>query len=512
MRDGTNLRPGLKQLNPMADDKPGNPGTHPSPDPNWGSCNSPLPEIAFASFLEHAPDAILVIDTDGQLCHANSLAEELFGYGRGELAGRPFGSLVAPHSLPAITSRCLECLTGPASRVAPQILTGLKKNQQFFALEARFSRLPLGSGVAIIVVARDISDRMRDESMFRGFLESAPDAVVVVNRAGSIVLVNALTERMFGYTRDELLGQPVEALVPERFRRAHVRDREGYSQAPRTRPMGAGQDLLGRRKDGTEFPVEISLSPLETEQGTLVTSIIRDTTERRETETRIKASLREKEVLLKEIHHRVKNNLQVTSSLLKLQSAYIQDRQALEMFSDSQNRIRSMALVHEKLYQSSDLSRVNFSEYVESLAALLFRSFGVDPNQIRLRVEAGKAFLTIETAVPCGLIVNELLSNCLKHAFPEKRAGEIRIRVVEDAASSSLVLAVSDTGVGLPPGLDITRTETLGLQLVRTLTRQIAGRLEVHTNGRTEFSVRFRHLPEPEATLPANPHEQNHAA
>ncbi|HWI55574.1 MAG TPA: histidine kinase dimerization/phosphoacceptor domain -containing protein, partial [Bacillota bacterium] len=176
---------------------------------------------------------------------------------------------------------------------------------------------------------------------------------------------------------------------------------------------------------------------------------------------------------------------------LKLQSACIQDPRALEMFGDSQNRIRSMALVHEKLYQSSDLSRVNFSDDVESLAALLFRSYGVNASRIRLSIEADQAFLSIETAVPCGLIVNELLSNCLKHAFPEKRSGQIRIRISEAPGGDWLLLAVADNGVGLPPGLDLEQTDTLGLQLVRTLTRQLNGHLELATEGGTEFRVRF---------------------
>jgi PAS domain S-box-containing protein len=328
------------------------------------------------------------------------------------------------------------------------------------------------------------------DSILHAFLEAAPDAVVIVDCEGRIVLVNRLTEGMFGYGRRELLGQTVEVLVPDRFRREHVREREGYSRHPRTRPMGAGQELWGRRKDGSEFPVEISLSPLNTGHGAFITSIIRDITERRKTEERIKASLREKEVLLKEIHHRVKNNLQVTSSLLKLQSGYIQDKQARELFGESQNRIRSMALVHEKLYRSTDLSRVNFAEYIESLAGLLFRSYGVDASRIRLTLEGAPAQLTIEAAVPCGLIVNELLSNCLKHAFPDKRAGEIRVRIRE-AEDGCLALSIADNGVGLPPGLDIGKSDTLGLQLVRTLTRQLDGKLELRGNGWTEFILRF---------------------
>jgi len=356
---------------------------------------------------------------------------------------------------------------------------------------AHASTCPFSEGAPVRRAGLSLKTTSQAGSAFQAFLEAAPDAIVIVDRQGIIAIVNTLTEKMFGYARDELLGQPIEILVPARFRGRHVKDREGYSRTPRTRPMGAGQELWARRKDGSEFSVEISLSPLETEQGTLVTSIIRDTTERHTIEERVKASLREKEVLLKEIHHRVKNNLQITSSLLKLQSGYIQDPQAREMFAESQNRIRSMALVHEKLYQSSDLSRVNFSDYVESLTALLFRSYGVDSNQIRLRIEADQALLTIETAVPCGLIVNELLSNSLKHGFPNKRRGEVHVRIAEEQGKERLLISVADNGVGLPAGLDIEKSETLGLQLVRTLTRQLSGQLEFSSDGWTEFRVRF---------------------
>jgi two-component system, sensor histidine kinase PdtaS len=323
------------------------------------------------------------------------------------------------------------------------------------------------------------------------FLESAPDAIVVVDAEGRMVKVNRLTELMFGFDRAELLGNKVEMLVPPRYRHSHVRHREQYSALPKTRPMGMGRSLTGIKKDGSEFPIEISLSPFQNDQGSLVISIIRDITERRRAEELIEASLREKEVLLKEIHHRVKNNLQITSSLLKLQSGYIQDGRAREMFADSQNRIRSMALVHEKLYQSSDLSRIHFADYIGSLATLLFRTYGVDQQRIHLHCGGEGIFLSVETAVPCGLIVNELLSNCLKHAFPADRSGEIWIQLVAQG-EGFLQLTVADNGVGLPEGLDLVHVDTLGLQLVRTLAQQLDGAFEAVRSPRTEFKITFR--------------------
>ena len=159
------------------------------------------------------------------------------------------------------------------------------------------------------------------------------------------------------------------------------------------------------------------------------------------------------------------------------------------MFADSQTRIRSMALVHEKLYQSTDLSRINWVEYVTSLAALLFRSFDINQERIALQIEGGGIFLSVEAAVPCGLIVNELLSNCLKHAFPDGRQGRIELRI--GRRDGRVVLEVADDGVGLPPDLDLKNTESLGLQLVCTLTQQLDGVISVERGERTVFKMSF---------------------
>jgi PAS domain S-box-containing protein len=328
------------------------------------------------------------------------------------------------------------------------------------------------------------------DSRFRGLLESAPDGIVVVDNSGLIVIVNSQTEVLFGYTRDELIGRSIEILVPNRVKVNHVKYRNDYIHTPVIRPMGAGLALTGRKKNGEEFPVEISLSPLEVEKGVLIISIIRDITERRRAEEELKNSLREKESLLREIHHRVKNNLQVTSSLLRLQSDYVHDEHDRRLFTESQNRIRSMALVHEKLYRSSDLSRINFSEYIDSLAILLFRSYGVNPAQIQLKSGGGQVYLSIESAVPCGLIVNELLSNSLKHAFPSGQKGIIEVYVSGDD-SARVEIQLSDDGIGLPPGMDLEKLETLGLQLVRTLVKQLDGKLEVKSGPGTQYNISF---------------------
>jgi two-component sensor histidine kinase len=221
--------------------------------------------------------------------------------------------------------------------------------------------------------------------------------------------------------------------------------------------------------------------------------LLQDITQEKMNEERIKQSLNEKDILLKEIHHRVKNNLQVISSLLSLQSGYVKDKQSLSLFTESQNRVKSMALIHEKLYQSHDLARIDFEEYIKSLTTFLFRSYGVDPNMIVLNIDVKDVTLDIDTAIPCGLIINELVSNSLKYAFPEGVSGEITIGLHEkkDGGTPYYELTMSDNGVGLPEHFDISTSASLGLQLVTTLVGQIGGTLEVIREHGTTFRIRF---------------------
>jgi PAS domain S-box-containing protein len=215
--------------------------------------------------------------------------------------------------------------------------------------------------------------------------------------------------------------------------------------------------------------------------------------ERKRAEEALKISLHEKEVLLKEIHHRVKNNMQVISSLLSLQSRHLEDSKAIGMFKESQHRIRSMALVHEKLYQSKDLSRIDFGQYIQNLVVYLIDSYQVDSGRVRMKVDVRDAALDINTAIPCGLIVNELVTNALKYAFPGGRKGEVRVSL-HPGADGRFTLTVGDNGVGWPRGADFRKTDTLGMQLVTMLVDQLDGAIELTSKPGTVFRISFREL------------------
>jgi len=214
--------------------------------------------------------------------------------------------------------------------------------------------------------------------------------------------------------------------------------------------------------------------------------MVRDVTERKQAEEAHK-----KDLLLREIHHRVKNNLQVISSLLYLQSRRVDDQNVVEMFNESSNRVKSMTLIHQKLYQSKDTATINFGEYIRDLIDALFLSYGVDRQTIALKLNIENAVLSIDTAIPCGLIINEIISNSLKYAFPEGRQGQISVTLQRENGTK-FILVVGDNGVSLPKDLDFRNTTSLGLKLVTTLVEQLGGTIELNQQGGTEFTITFR--------------------
>jgi len=224
---------------------------------------------------------------------------------------------------------------------------------------------------------------------------------------------------------------------------------------------------------------------------------------RQQIEAQLKASLKEKESLLKEIHHRVKNNLQIISSVLRLQSDFIQDEAILSLFKDSQNRIRSMALIHEKLYKSKDLLRVHMEDYIHDLTAGLCPSYIARAGDVDLQIKADDIYLNIDTAIPCGLIIHELVSNSLKHAFPEPQAEGCQVQVSLQPHQNGLqyLLTVSDNGIGFPDDIDFRETDTLGLELVCIFTEQLEGSVDLETNGGTTFTVMFTEQSSPAEDL-----------
>jgi PAS domain S-box-containing protein len=328
----------------------------------------------------------------------------------------------------------------------------------------------------------------RLQEQYRVVTEALNDAVFTLDAEGRFTFGNTAGERLTGYRLEELYGQSfMELVAPEdlpklvdRFRRAIA----GEAISPR-----AQAEMI--RKDGSRVPIELSMANLVLDgRITGRVGVARDITEWRRAEEQIKASLQEKEVLLKEIHHRVKNNLQIISSLLNLQAKYINDPQARQMFIDSQNRVKSMALIHEILFRARDIAKIDFAEYIKNISAQLFRSYGAYSKKINLEINVKDIMLDVDTAISCGLIVTELVSNSLKYAFIDGREGTIYIEFSSDN-DKTLELIVSDNGIGFPTGVDFRNMDSLGLKLVVALANQLAGTVKLDDSRGTTFRITF---------------------
>jgi PAS domain S-box-containing protein len=341
----------------------------------------------------------------------------------------------------------------------------------------------------------DITERMQaerkskeSEERFRLFVANVRDyALFQLDADGRIVTWNSGAESLLGFTADEIIGQPTARIfVPE-----DVANGQPQREIEEAKTSGRAIDERWHmRKDGTCFWCSGVLTSVRDEEGHLrgFAKVMKDETERRNASERLMASLEEKEVLLKEIHHRVKNNLQVITSLLSLQSNAVQDETVRQMFDEACNRVRSIGDIHELLYRSPDLAHVDFDTYINRLAEYLLSFYDVSPERVHLNASA-KVQLNLSDAISCGLIVNELLTNALKHAFPQDRAGSIQISLT--CQDGECVLEVADDGVGLPENFRLEEATSLGLKLVSVLAKQLQGTVRLQRIGGTRVTLEF---------------------
>src|ERR1017187_3987161 len=359
-------------------------------------------------------------------------------------------------------------------------------------------------------------------------------AIILLDPDGYIVSWNPGAELIKGYKKEEVLHNHFSILYTEK----DIKDNKPNNNLRQAIVNGMHEvETLWSRKDGTKFYANVSLNSLINPKGELrgFSMIVKDITKLWETNDKsnysndflksirkqstseiikinkvlqeevnrregvenvsahevekIETSLKEKEVLLKEIHHRVKNNLQIISSLLNLQSGYIKDKESIEVFKESQNRVRSMALIHEKLYQSKDMSQIDFSEYVSELISNLFSSYSLNSALITLHQNINNILLEIDLAINLGLIINELVSNVFKHAFPTGSKGNLYISLKNDEQNYELI--IEDDGIGFISEIDFRKTESLGLQLIIRLVEQIGGEIFLFRDNGTKFVIKF---------------------
>ena len=442
-----------------------------------------LVETRFRDLLESTPDAIVMVNVTGRIVLVNSQAERVFGYARNAIIGKPVELLLPERFRAAHNGHRANFFGQPRARTmgAGLELHGLRSDGEEFPVEISLSPIETEEGTMVMSAVRDISDRKRAERKFKDLLEAAPDAMVIVNRDGAIVLVNTQAERLFLYPRAELLGQPVEMLVPVRYRDKHPGHRTHFFAQPRVRSMGEGLQLHGSRKDGSEFPVEISLSPLETEEGLFVSAAIRDATQRRRYEQALQEANRLKSEFLANMSHELRTPLngiigfseflidEKPGSLNAKQKEYLGDilssgRHLLQLINDVLD-LSKVEAGRMELYPEPFPPAMAIEE-VCAVISPLAQQKGIT---VRRQIDATLTSITLDRQKFVQVLYN-LLSNAVK--FTDE-GGSVHIMADCDD-SARLRLRVRDTGIGISPP-DFAKLFVEFQQLDASATRRFGG-------------------------------------
>lgn len=457
-------------------------------------------ESLLTRILETIPDGLVIADPSGQITYANAAAEEILHSRKDIITQRHYFDHVWRHRSPE--GHLMETDELPISRV---LSSGETIHQFVHSIEddegnrhvLSVNAVPLKTGngtMAALASFADITQSFdaiaglrKSEERYRALYTSMIEGValheIITDDSGKpvdyrFIDVNPSFERLTGFQREELVGRRVLEVMP---------NTEPYwiETYGKVALEGTPAHFENYARELGKYYEVIAYCPVKGQFAT----IFFDITSRKTAEEKIQESLKAKDVLLKEVHHRVKNNLQIISSLLRLQEGYITDEKALSYLRDSQQRIKSMAIIHEKLYQSENFARVNFRNYLQDLSVSVFSSFG-HPQKIKLATNLEPVTLSIDLAIPTGLLVNEILTNACKYAFPADRTGTITVEMKKNRKKRNEVLIrIADDGVGLPE--DAEKSDTLGLSLIQTLSKQIDGKLKIGRSDGTSYEIRL---------------------
>ncbi len=450
----------------------------------------------FQSILDNCPGAIYVFDNEGRHILANHYYEQKAGLTNVELYGKSVFE-VWPHDVSVrtvdINKQVIE------SRIPIELEEEIPHADGIHTYVTL--RFPLfneqGLAYAACGISTDITDRKRAEvelyktqQLLQSILDNFPGAIYVLDKEDRHILVNRHIEKIVSQTNAELSGKTIhDVLEPDFAARISASNKQVFESG-----MPLELEAVVPQADGLHTYITMRFL-LFNEQNLAyaVCGISLDITDRILAEMQLQESLKEKELLLKEIHHRVKNNLQVVASLLNLQKRTIADPAIAQLFEDSKNRVYSMAMIHERLYQSKQLNQVNLGKYLKDLVNELAQSNDIKSKHIHFQVNTDAIDVNIETAMPCGLIVNELVTNAIKYAFPNCERGQVLLEC-RRTSDGQILLTVSDTGVGIPAHIDLKKATSLGLRITTNLVRQLKGTVEIDTSNGTCFSLKFAEL------------------
>jgi len=449
-------------------------------------------EAYYKTIFENTSTATIILEENAIISLANTEFEKLSGYSKEELEGKKsWIDLLVENQIEKVMDYHKSRISNKSAPKNYEIKL-INKNTTMRDVYVTVALIPYTPKSLISFL--DITDKKESrkalkesQKKYKNLAELLPQPIFETNLCGNITFTNRIGLKIFGYTQEDLDAElnMLNFLDPK----DHLRAMENTQRKLREELFV--EEYTALKKDGTTFPILIHSNAIKHDDKVVGSrGIIVDLTDIKNIENNLKASLNEKEILLMEIHHRIKNNMQIISSLLSLQTEYVDDEEAVNVLKESQNRVRSMAIIHEKLYQSKDLTHINFVDYIKSLVLNLFYSYNIKKTQIKPILKIEDISLNIETAIPCGLIINELISNSLKYAFPNDINGEIIISL--KSKKDNYQLCISDNGIGLPEDINFNNIKTLGLLLVNNLTEQIDGEVTIHRNHGTQYKINFK--------------------
>jgi len=452
-------------------------------------------EALLHSLIGYMHDAMIILNWDGSILFANRAAARIIEYEQPE---------------EFIGHNMVEYLHPDSFQKAAEDLEAVKADKMGFLSEYQLcsvtgrpiwvesigGKIIFRNASANLVCIRDITERKRADELlrqteenFRRSLDDSPLGVRIVTEEGETIYANRAILDIYGYDSiEELRTTPVKKrYTPESYAQFQIRKEKRKRRGDGT----SEYEISIVKKDGEVCRLHVFRKEILWNGKRQFQVIYQDITERKLVEEQLHASLREKELLLREVHHRVKNNMQVITGLLDLQAASSGNQELIEMLNESQRRIQAMALIHEKLYDSKDFARIDMAGYVRTLSQELFQSYKINPVKIDLIIQTDGVYVDINKAIPCGLILNELISNALKHAFPGDRRGELQI-IIRETKNTEIEIVVRDNGLSLPDDVDLHQPRTVGLHLVNGLVKnQLDGQMEVRRDNGTEFRIKF---------------------
>ncbi len=443
----------------------------------------------FKAIVDNIPVMITRYDPEQNMLYLNREFEEKIGWKSKELKDVDLTNRVFPDpEYRRMVSAYME-----KSSVEWREFRLLSKSGETVESEWSNIRLEDGTQIGIGIDTREQKKNQeilrQSKERYRALFDRSLDSVFIHDFYGNLIDANQTTLDRFGFSKEEIKSINFIDLIADK------------KQVPRMKKALKELRETSRQKEATQFKLKTKSGKIiwvETEASVIyeegkpqaVQEIARDITKRKLSEKQIKENLHEKEILLREIHHRVKNNMQVIISLLRIQSSGIKDKKYKDFLKTSQERIYSMVLIHDKLYQSKNFDRVAFAQYIKSFVTHLFHTYNYNSDLIKLSLDLEEIKFDINRAIPLGLILNELVSNVLKHAFPEGRKGKLSIRLFQEKTGKNILL-ISDNGVGIPAEIDIRNSKTFGLQIVHDLVRQIKGSMQINTENGTEIKITF---------------------